>query len=54
MPIGPAPVINTRAPAPNAALRTAAIPTDSGSQSAAASSLTVSGTGWAKLAPMVT
>ena len=54
MPIGPAPAISTRDPPSTPALRTAAMPTDSGSHNAAASSDTLSGTGWAKAAPMVT
>ena len=54
MPIGPAPVISTREPPSRPALRTAAMPTDSGSHKAAASSDTESGTRWAYPAPMVT
>ena len=53
-PTGPAPVINTPSPTPTSALRQAAIATDSGSNNAAASSLTESGTGWANADPMVT
>jgi hypothetical protein len=44
-PIGPAPVTSTREPAVTLPLRQAQMPTESGSSSAAASSLTVSGTG---------
>ena len=47
-PIGPAPVTSTRDPAPTRPLRQAQMPTDSGSSSAAASSLIESGTGCAK------
>src|SRR5260370_694554 len=54
MPIGPAPATNTLDPEPNRALRTAQTPTDNGSSSAAASSLTESGTAWAKSALIVT
>ena len=54
MPIGPAPAISTRDLPSIPALRIAAMPTDSGSHNAAASSDTESGTGCANAAPMVT
>ena len=46
-PMAPAPVTRTRDPAVTRALRQAHTATDSGSSSAAASSLMLSGTGWA-------
>ena len=49
-PIGPAPAISTRDPALTPAFCTEAMPTESGSMSAAASSLMLSGTGQAKCA----
>src|SRR5699024_11498608 len=49
-PIGPAPATSTEAPALTAALRTAAIPTPSGSSRAASSSVISDGIGKAKSA----
>ena len=53
-PTGPAPVTSTREPAVTPPLRHAHRPTESGSSSAAASSLSESGTGWANSSCEVT
>ena len=54
MPIGPAPAMSTDEPGTMRALRTAAMPTDSGSRSAPASNDTESGRTCANSASMVT
>ncbi len=53
-PTGPAPVTSTRSPGATSALWAAQTPTDSGSIRAAASSLRLSGTGWARIASSTT
>jgi hypothetical protein len=54
IPIGPAPAMSTEEPGTMPALRTAAIPTDSGSSRAPASNETESGRTWANSASIVT